>query len=81
MNVQAVVAIAALAVTVLVFLGQIIFHMGRLTARVEALEKWRESMRADLHEISDKIEAMVTELQTVHTLIEERTDRRQLPRS
>jgi uncharacterized protein (UPF0335 family) len=48
-----------------------------LAARVEELERWRNNMRQDMHEISDKLEGMGEELKHLVTLIEERTDRRQ----
>lgn len=59
-----------------VFLATVIFRMGHLAARVDALEKWRWTMREDMHEISDILTNMKTELERLTTLIEERTERR-----
>lgn len=70
------IAIASIGVTVSIFISQLIFKTGHLTARVEALEKWRGSMRDDMHEVSDKIDGLKTDVQKLATLIEERTDRR-----
>jgi hypothetical protein len=63
-----------------IFLATVIFHTGKLSARVDALEKWRWTMRDDMREISDIITNMTTELKRLATLIEERTERRENPR-
>jgi len=63
-----------------VFLATVIFRMGQLHSRVEALEKWRWTMRDDMHEISDILTHMKTELERLATLLEERTERRIFPR-
>lgn len=63
-----------------VFLSTVIFRMGQLSARVEALEKWRWTMRDDMREISDILTNMKAEFERLSTLIEERTERRQIPR-
>ncbi len=59
-----------------IFLANVIYRTGHLSARVEELERWRLTMRADMHEISDYISEMTTELKRLSTLIEERTNRR-----
>lgn len=59
-----------------VFLSTVIFRMGHLSARVEALEKWRWTMRDDMREISDILTHMKAEFERLSTLIEERTERR-----
>lgn len=56
-----------------IFLAHVIFKTGHVTARVEELEKWRLSMRIDMHEISTQMSEVVTEIRGLHTLIEERT--------
>lgn len=58
------------------FLAAIIYRSGHLSARVEELEKWRSGMRADMHEISEKITNIATAVHGLHTLIAERTDPR-----
>ena len=63
-----------------VFLATVIFRMGQLSARVDALEKWRWTMRDDMREISDILTKMKAEFERLTTLIEERTERRTLPR-
>jgi len=63
-----------------VFLSTVIFKMGQLSARVEALEKWRWTMRDDMREISDILTHMRGEFERLSTLIEERTERRERPR-
>lgn len=63
-----------------VFLSTVIFRMGHLTARVEALEKWRWTMRDDMREISEILTNMKSEFERLATLIEERTERREKPR-
>lgn len=63
-----------------VFLSTVIFRMGQLSARVEALEKWRWTMRDDMREISDILTQMRAEFERLSTLIEERTERRDRPR-
>ena len=70
-----------------IFLATVVFHTGRSTGKLESrmdeLERWRGTIRQDMHEISDRIEALgnkTTELTgAIHgltTLINERTDRR-----
>ena len=63
-----------------VFLATVIFRMGQLHSRVEALEKWRWTMRDDMREISDILTSMRSELERLTTIIEERTERRMEPR-
>ena len=63
------------------FLASVIYRSGHLSARVEELEKWRQSMRADMHEISEKMTLVATEVQGLHTLISERTDPRWMTRA
>lgn len=105
------VAIASILVTVSIFLAQVIFKTGVLTAEVNALkqlklgevatkvaayealnlpetaarvkdlEDWRKSIRLDMHEISDSIQAMSNKLEQLKTIIQERTERRAVDRS
>ena len=70
----------AVLITFSTLLSSALFRVGHLSARVEALEQWRGSLRNDMHEISDKITGMLTELRELRTLIEERTERRSEPR-
>ena len=62
-------------ITVAIFTGTIIFRMGHQAARIEELERWRTSIRQDMHEISDALDAVRVELQRLGTTIEERTNR------
>lgn len=86
---QWIVGLLGITVTLAIFTATAVFHLGRLTARVdaieknpplkdrlEAMEKWRETIRHDMHEISDILERVGQELKHLSTLIEERTERR-----
>jgi hypothetical protein len=42
---------ASLFVTVLVFIGGLVFHAGKLTARVDALEEWEHEARVDIKDV------------------------------
>jgi uncharacterized protein (DUF3084 family) len=53
------------------------FRAGRLDARVEQLETWRNSVRGDMHEVSEDLQKLTIEVQRLATVIEERTHRRQ----
>jgi hypothetical protein len=50
--------------------------IGDHTIRIQALEIWRQDIRKDMHEISDKMTQVITDVHGVRTLIEERTERR-----
>ena len=71
--------LAGALVTLGVFLITVIFRVGHVSARVEELERWRISIRADMHEISDKLELVFVELKRLTTLMEERTARAKIP--
>lgn len=73
-------AILTVLVTVLLATFALFFRAGRLDSRVESLEKWRDNVRNDMHEISDQISNLSKQVTNVETLIRERTDRRSLPR-
>jgi hypothetical protein len=66
-------------VTIALFMAATIFqmghHMGHHSARLEALEAWRASIRLDMHEISRQLGVVGEELKRLGTLIEERTHR------
>lgn len=62
--------------TLSIFIANVIYHTGRIAARVEGLEAWRINMRQDMHEVSDKLEEMNNRLKQLTTLMEERTSRR-----
>lgn len=68
-------ALIGAMVTLALFLGGVIFRMGHQSARIEALESWRGSIRQDMHEISEKLEAVGVDLRHLTTLIQERTTR------
>jgi len=63
-----------------IFLANVIYRTGHLSARVEELERWRLTVRQDMHEISDILTNMTSELHRLATLIEERTERRIIER-
>jgi len=68
-------AIIGAVVTIGIAMVGVIFRMGHQSARIELLEKWRDTIRIDMHEISDKLTAVGEELKRLSTLIEERTHR------
>jgi len=68
--------IIGILLTFSIFLANVIYRTGHLAARVEELERWRSVMRGDMHEISEILNTMATELKRLATLIEERTDRK-----
>jgi hypothetical protein len=76
MTVAVWVAIFSILVTFSIFLANVIYRTGHLSARVEALEVWRANVRNDMHEISDKLEVIVTDISKLTTLVDERTNRR-----
>jgi len=43
----------AVQVTLAIFCAGVIFHTGRLTSRVESIEKWREEITADIKRIAE----------------------------
>lgn len=62
--------------TLAIFMAGVVFRMGHQSARIEELEKWRASIRADMHEISDKLGVVGQELKRLGVIIEERTSKR-----
>lgn len=68
-------AIIGAVVTIGIAMVGVIFRMGHQSARIEQLEKWRDTIRIDMHEISDKLTEVGEELKRLSTLIEERTHR------
>jgi hypothetical protein len=54
--------------------------MGEHSSRLQELEKWRDNIRVDMHEISDLLFGLDKKLTEVKTLVEERTNRRQQDR-
>ena len=69
-------AAIAILLTVSIFLANVIYRTGHVSARVEELERWRIDIRKDLHEVSDKLEEMNRTLKELAVLIQERTERR-----
>jgi hypothetical protein len=74
------VAVCGLALSMLLAYGSLAYRLGHGAARVEELEKWRGNMRIDMHEISDKLGDVTTTIKELVTLIDERTERRQVTR-
>lgn len=68
-------ALVGSVVTLAIFVATVIFRMGHQSARIEELEKWRGSIRLDMHDISDELKTVGEELKRLATLIEERTSR------
>lgn len=73
-------AILGVLLTFAIFLANVIYRAGNLSARVDELERWRLDIRRDMHEISDQMEEAGRTLKHLATLIEERTDRRHFVR-
>lgn len=71
-----VLGLIGAVVTLAIFVSTLIFRMGHQTARVEALEQWRTSVRSDFHEVSDQMEALKIGFAEVRTIIDERLPRR-----
>ncbi len=69
-------ALIGVTVTILLAVLALFFRAGHLAARIEALERWRITMRTDMHEVSDAITTNGRVLDTLRTLISERTERR-----
>lgn len=67
--------------TFAIFIVNITYKAGQLSARVDELERWRLDIRKDMHEISDSLETANITLKYLAALIEERTDRRSFPRA
>ena len=75
-----VIGLVGSLLTLTLVIGTIIFRMGHQSARIEELERWRMSIRQDMHEISDSLEAVRIELRRLGTILEERTERRERER-
>lgn len=76
----AYVSVFAGIVSLAIALGKIVYDAGKAAARLDALESWRNSVRTDMHEISDKISNIETGITSIKTIIEERTERRSIVR-
>lgn len=74
-------AVIGSVVTLGIFLAGVIYKMGHHAARLESLEGWRSNIRTDMHEISDKLGDVQEQLAKLTTLIQERTERRDFPRT
>lgn len=70
-------AILGITVTVLIAVIAIFVRAGHIVARVEELERWRGTIRADMHEISDVLDRLGKQITRIETLLLERTERRQ----
>ncbi len=74
------IGLGGLAFSMLIAYGSLAYRQGHQSARMEELEKWRANMRGDMHEISEKLEAVTGSIERLVTLIDERTERRELTR-
>jgi hypothetical protein len=72
--------IIGILLTCTTLLSTVVFRAGQLSQRVVELERWRGTIRQDMHEISNSMLLMATELKKLATVIEERTERRVEPR-
>lgn len=70
------IAAIGLLITFSTLLGNVLYRSGHLAARVEELEKWRSNLRNDMHEISDQLLRVNSQLSSLFTLVDERTERR-----
>lgn len=55
-------AYIAIAVTVTIFIGGLVYHAGQATQRLLALEQWRAELRDDIRTLVEKlnhIESMI----------------------
>jgi hypothetical protein len=77
---QWIFGLLGVTVTLAIFTGTAIFHMGRLSQRVHELEQWRIRQHHDMHEISEILTGVGAEIKRLATIIEERTERRVDPR-
>lgn len=68
-------------VSIAIFAVGVIFWLGYHKAKIDSLEKWRDNIRTDMHEISDLIQGLSQKIAELTTLIEERTNRREFKRS
>lgn len=77
---QVLIGLVGSVVTLGLFLISVTFRMGHHAARIEQLEKWRDNIRLDMHEISDHIQALGKNIAEIKTMLEERTERRHVVR-
>jgi len=74
-------ALLASVITIVLFFAGVIYGMGKHSSRLESLETWRVNVRNDMHEISEKLGELLTKVDKVTVLVEERTERRNEPRT
>jgi uncharacterized membrane protein YfbV (UPF0208 family) len=74
------IAVLGSLVTLSIFVAGVIYKMGHHAARLESLENWRNNVRNDMHEISEKLELVSNQITNLTTLVEERTERRVIKR-
>lgn len=58
----AVIGALVAAIALLVTLSTIVFNMGRLSARVEEVETWRQRVREDFSEVSTALDLLRVEV-------------------
>ena len=73
-------AAVGVLLTFSIFLANVIYKTGHLSARVEELERWRGTIRQDMHEISEVLTELSKKISALTILIEERTERRDVKR-
>lgn len=75
-----VIGVIGVLLTFIIFMAGVIYKTGHLAARVEELERWRINIRQDFHEVSEELQEVNKNLMHLATVIEERTERRVMPR-
>lgn len=70
-------SLSALFIAILV----LFYRAGQFSAQISDLIEWRNRVRNDMHEISDKLEVVAVAIRTLTTLVEERTERRSTDRT
>lgn len=80
-SLKVLIGLVGAVITLSAFVITVAFKMGHHSARIESLEQWRANVRLDMHEISEKLDAMSQQMTALATLIQERTERRMSDRN
>lgn len=75
-NTAGLYTIIGILLTLVTLLSSVVFRIGHLFARVEIIEKWKVTMRDDMHEISTILTGLRAEITGLTKIIDERTERR-----
>lgn len=63
-----------------IFVFGLVLKMGQMMQKIESLEEWRGNIRKDFWEVSEKIERLIVGQAELFRIVDERTDRRSVPR-